>query len=220
MGNACGCSTSTALNHNFKEDAELRRLHILRSTTFLPDSDASHETLLRKIWKALRDADEPYERVSSKWKDMGFQGDDPLTDVRGGGLLAVECFCFFATTHTIGLYSMINVLKERTLEKCEWHYPVATVAIVISSQICDKLGLSSGMRGAVSEENLEALLSSRTARSPLIRFLQAPAPTEPTLNRSRPSRPSVQLQWNGGGFFHLFALLLADFHTRFVTEDR
>jgi len=29
-------------------------------------------------------------RVSSNWKDLGFQGEDPKTDFRGMGLLGLE----------------------------------------------------------------------------------------------------------------------------------
>ena len=42
-------------------------------------------------------SDEPYVRRGRRWKDLGFQGEDPATDVRGGGLLAVQCLAHFAS---------------------------------------------------------------------------------------------------------------------------
>ena len=76
---------------------ELRRLHGLRRTAFEPDTEEAHERLLKLIWSSLVPSDEPYVRRGRRWKDLGFQGEDPATDVRGGGLLAVQCLAHFAS---------------------------------------------------------------------------------------------------------------------------
>ncbi|KAA0186142.1 hypothetical protein HAZT_HAZT004336 [Hyalella azteca] len=37
--------------------------------------------------------------VSKQWQEIGFQGEDPCTDFRGMGLLALENLLYFAVTH-------------------------------------------------------------------------------------------------------------------------
>ncbi|KAJ8956373.1 hypothetical protein NQ318_015111 [Aromia moschata] len=38
-------------------------------------------------------------RITKRWQDIGFQGDDPKTDFRGMGMLGLENLLFFATEY-------------------------------------------------------------------------------------------------------------------------
>lgn len=54
----------------------------VRKTPF-DNSDIEHENKLLKLWRLLK-PDEPLEkRITKRWQDIGFQGDDPMTDFRG-----------------------------------------------------------------------------------------------------------------------------------------
>ena len=88
------------------------------------------------IWRALRK--DPYVRTGSGWKEIGFQGDDPATDVRAGGLLAMQCLAHFATTQTVGMRLMLedNNQAEKLHNKDPksypmQYYPVSTMGVVI-----------------------------------------------------------------------------------------
>lgn len=76
---------------------------------------------------------------------------------------------------------MLDDLRHLEAASSERFYPVSTTAIVICCRLCDALGLSDGMRGAVSDDNL-------------VQNLQSP----PQLARL--------LRWRGG-FFEIFALV-------------
>ena len=63
--------------------------------------------LLKALWAAQFGPSVPFERTSPKWNDaFGFQGLDPQTDFRGGGLLALEQFVYFAQNHPTVLREM------------------------------------------------------------------------------------------------------------------
>ena len=187
--------------------SELRRLHAARATAFKPDDDDAHEALLRQFWRAL--SSEPFTRAGEVWKSLGFQGVNPATDVRGGGLLAVMCLAEFAADFGAGLRRMLQQLAEAasTLadgSTSERFYPVSTTAIVICCRLCDAIGISDGMRGAIGEYELERRLKDEATllRGPLARLL--------VLAPRRGQRSAFQ--W-------LFAMALASFHVKFVNGN-
>lgn len=54
----------------------------IRRTIF--DSDnADHENKLLKLWRLLMPHQELDNRITKQWQDIGFQGDNPMTDFRG-----------------------------------------------------------------------------------------------------------------------------------------
>jgi hypothetical protein len=69
----------------------LERVRMLarRSREAFNDRDAAHVALLQRLWSAggLRG---PWQRQSPQWKELGFQGTDPVTDLRGCGVLALH----------------------------------------------------------------------------------------------------------------------------------
>ena len=99
---------------------ELRSLHAVKVEQFDPQNSA-HEQLLKSIWSAMR-PEEPYVRTGAGWKEIGFQGEDPASDVRAGGLLAVQCLAHFATTQTVGMRLM---LREIRAAEVRTHGPIA-----------------------------------------------------------------------------------------------
>ena len=47
-----------------------------------------HLQLLRSTWRAMH-PERDFQRKDVRWKDIGFQGEDPVTDIRAGGVLAL-----------------------------------------------------------------------------------------------------------------------------------
>lgn len=45
--------------------------------------NSDHENKLLKLWRLLKPDEKLERRVTKQWQDIGFQGDDPMTDFRG-----------------------------------------------------------------------------------------------------------------------------------------
>ena len=56
-----------------------------------PFDEARHVDLLKRLWKAVV-VDGPFARRSTKWQLLGFQGEDPCTDLRACKLLGLKAF--------------------------------------------------------------------------------------------------------------------------------
>jgi len=209
--------------------SELAQLHSALTTSFDPDHDRTHEMMLRALWAALAGG-AAFERMSSRWKEMGFQGLDPVTDVRGGGLLAMACIAHFAATHTQALDEMLDAVRTGSAEDHERFYPVLAVGVVICTRLCDALGLSHGMLGPISRAELNKLRRPQpkhTFPSALAKLLHDPKSPDgescaPVLRRTLSDAGDKVLSYLSGrpripaNFFNLFALALIDFHMRFT----
>lgn len=212
----------------------LRRLHHALSTPFAPGSwtTANHLWLLHSIWRNLRPG-EPFERTGVGWQACGFQGKDPATDVRGGGLLAVQCLEYVCKTHAGSVRAMLAEVEHAAASSTDGlrFYPLMTTAINLVSKLCDALGLSEGMRGPISSEALETRLlpASGSASAPLVNLLVWPmeADANPAAAGEHsavlpPRGPALfgRLQLSSSTFFVLFSLLVFDFHVRFSATRR
>lgn len=58
-----------------------------------------HEKYLMQIWSSLNPDDKLDDRISKKWTDIGFQGNDPKTDFRGMGLLGFLNLHYFTSNY-------------------------------------------------------------------------------------------------------------------------
>lgn len=83
--------------------AALSAVHAKLGESYDP-TNGDHVGLLRQLWDAIVSPPgaahaHAFASVSPLWMDRGFQREDPTTDFRGGGVLALECLVFFATRH-------------------------------------------------------------------------------------------------------------------------
>jgi len=62
-------------------------------------TNAAHEQLLQRLWRALSDDTLWPARRGDHWQALGFQGDDPATDFRGMGILGLHSLVHFAEAH-------------------------------------------------------------------------------------------------------------------------
>eukprot|EP00038_Savillea_parva_P010592 m.191364 g.191364 ORF g.191364 m.191364 type:complete len:312 (-) comp18317_c0_seq1:222-1157(-) len=175
---------------------EVIRLWTARCKPFEPDSDDFALGLLRSYWLAMLPASE-FRRCGVQWSSIGFQGKDPATDVRAGGLLSVMCLEHFATVYTFGARQMLIDLRrtERESGDTEHFYPLSTAAIVICSMLCDEIGISNGMRGPKTQRELDHLLAH-----------------PPRLKIAKLLTKEGRLE----GFQELFSCALAHFHVQFL----
>ena len=75
------------------------------------EAEAAHVDRLRRLWRASLGADEPFPSApgegggirSERWKDMGWQGVDPGTDIRGGGVMGLDNLIYLSESYP-GVY--------------------------------------------------------------------------------------------------------------------
>lgn len=98
-------------------------------------SDASHIQLLHKLWCYSFGSEQqmPIGKCES-WKLLGFQSDNPLTDFRGCGLLALNILVELAEIHTQFIRQLIQLQSTR-------HYPLSCVIINLINVVIGLLGL-------------------------------------------------------------------------------
>ena len=80
----------------------IREVEKLRITKF-DESNDSHVRMLKNIWRNLKledNGDNEFTRTGPHWKDLGFQGEDPVTDLRGMGILGLANLNYFAASYT------------------------------------------------------------------------------------------------------------------------
>jgi ELMO domain-containing protein len=59
---------------------------------------AEHEIIIKTIYRSLTESPS-CRSIGSHWVDVGFQGNDPSTDVRGAGMLGVLHLLYFVTEY-------------------------------------------------------------------------------------------------------------------------
>lgn len=82
----------------------------IRKTPYCSDNP-QHEALLMKLWRTLKPDTRLESRINKQWTEIGFQGDDPMTDFRGMGMLGLHNLVYFVTKYTDAsrqLYSHSN----------------------------------------------------------------------------------------------------------------
>ena len=112
--------------------ANLEAAEKLRCTAF---NEMVHVPLLKELWRIAFGDDCEFERTSERWSRLGFQGLDPQTDLRGGGVLALEQFLFFAKSHPGVLREMIRFNDDQITSKTNSWFLTAVVSIQFTVQL-------------------------------------------------------------------------------------
>ena len=109
-----------------KLHSKIHRLRKVHSRQYIPfdRQNASHVGLLRRLWDSLvipivklhhHDGDLTmikFDLVSEWWEHAGFRTSDPLTDLRGGGVLALQNVVFFAEEFPAHALSMVKPFRN------------------------------------------------------------------------------------------------------------
>ncbi|XP_057496745.1 uncharacterized protein LOC130781559 isoform X1 [Actinidia eriantha] len=103
-------------------------------------SIAEHQEALRALWNAAFPEEELCGLISEQWKEMGWQGKDPSTDFRGGGLISLENLLYFARNFP---KSFQDLLRKREGDRAMWEYPFAVAGVNITFMLIQMLDLES-----------------------------------------------------------------------------
>jgi len=132
----CAKSKSVSDNEVLDLEEKSQRLIRLLSTTFDPEAE-EHVGMLRRLWDASQ-LEEEFCLKGNRWKDLGFQRDDPVSDFRATGLLGLENLVYMAE-HYPELY--LGMCKNQQ-QASEMEYPFATAGINITYLLMGLLHLS------------------------------------------------------------------------------
>lgn len=77
----------------------VQEIESLRTISY-DSQNLEHEKKLLQLWEALNPSYPLTARISKQWSEIGFQGEDPMTDFRGMGILGLDNLIYFATNHT------------------------------------------------------------------------------------------------------------------------
>jgi hypothetical protein len=116
------------------------RLEKLQQRLAIPfdGSSSQHQDALRALWRAAFPDRVMPGLVSPQWKDMGWQGNDPATDFRGGGFISLENLLFFAQKFPAQFQKLL--LKQQG-RRAEWEYPFAVAGLNITFMLIQMLDL-------------------------------------------------------------------------------
>jgi len=171
---------------------EMLRLRERISETFDSDNQDNMSNL-EKIWTSLRT--DPCAVPSEGWKELGFQGSDPCTDVRAGGALAMDFLEYVAVVHPEAYKTMLRKVEGRVfMDGVTGMCPLGTTAVILSRLICDEAGITQPMRPPLATDELQDLVLHGDRR-PLWKFLT-----------------------NEANALELFACLLMHFFARYWNE--
>ena len=128
-------------------------------TTSTSHDDQMHEHLLERLWNvSFPDSEDEFcGNSSGLWSSIGFQGRDPFTDTRGGGVLSLRCIVWLFENRG-DLVRRIKTTQAQRVKACEAkgvtegtpesfpNYPLACACIHVTRMLCALFGVS-GARG-------------------------------------------------------------------------
>lgn len=76
-----------------------REIEMMRKTSYSQEN-SEHEEKLMQLWKILMPDEKLESRKSKQWSIIGFQGEDPMTDFRGMGILGLNQLLYFAIQYS------------------------------------------------------------------------------------------------------------------------
>lgn len=90
-------------------------------------TNSLHENKVMEIWNNLMPDTKLEARITKQWQDIGFQGDDPSTDFRGMGVLALENLLYFTREYAGTARHLLSHSQHP-----KYGYTLAVVGINIS----------------------------------------------------------------------------------------
>jgi hypothetical protein len=167
MGNSQGGGhrVPTAL-----EAAWFEELYGKMTTPFAGTANAEVD-LLKLIWGSFHDPGE-YVPAGVGWKrPIGFQREDPVSDIRGGGLLAVEQLAYFLQKYPTVAVPMAHQQVARREKRLQDGYPFGAVSVNVTRMLLSVLGVikPSGIRApfATTQAGYWSLVTSFTSTNEL-----------------------------------------------------
>jgi len=97
-----------------------------------------HQDALKALWQASFPGRGMPGLVSPQWKEMGWQGNDPSTDFRGGGFISLENLLFFARKFPVVYQRLLHKAEGK---RAEWEYPFAVGGLNVTFMLIQLLDL-------------------------------------------------------------------------------
>jgi len=120
-------------------DLQRRRLGDLCGRLGVAYDQGAHGEKLVKLW-SLAFPDLPFvEGKTKQWQEMGWQGDHPSSDFRGGGLAALDNLLYFAETKPLAFQRLCFKLQGK---RSDWEYPFGAAGVNITFTLSKILGIS------------------------------------------------------------------------------
>ena len=122
-------------------------------------------------------------------------------------MLALACFSFYATFYTGALRHILRDMREiesKHGSNSARYYPIATMAVVLSTKLCEMLRIAKPMLGPISEDEFEKVLEKKT--DSFGRLIV-------------PEILHVDGKWSGASFYEIFSFVLTDFHLMFMERE-
>jgi len=179
---------------------QLRRIRDTLACTFDPDRP-EHLELLSLIWNVKPVAGE-MSLSHDNWKVLGFQGLNPMSDIRAGGLLSVVNLAHLANIHPDAYAKMLDEIMHREAEEgVMGFYPLCTTSINVTKRICDLLCVSEDQKGAKTPEQLATMLES-------------------CVRKEQPESNLWLMVTDDKSIRVIHALVLTDFHVTFMCDKK
>mmetsp|Transcript_23215 Transcript_23215/g.46612 ORF Transcript_23215/g.46612 Transcript_23215/m.46612 type:complete len:621 (+) Transcript_23215:138-2000(+) len=139
------------------DEMQIALLEDLQRRAMTSVCDPQHEpivtVLLKRFWAAVQGEKKKYVPKGKEWQGMGFQGEDPLTDFRAGGLLALENIVFLVEKYTDIAKTMIEKREMKMSEDGTFmqNYPWSAAGVNVTHMVMGLFGLSSQAKSAKAE---------------------------------------------------------------------
>lgn len=127
---------SIAVKTSMLSDASEENLANLSEDLASVFSESRHSNLLKELWRVMF-PDRQFERNSLIWREAGWQQQDPVTDLKASGILAVRTMTFMCRTFPERSQDMLT----RNKANIKANYPFAIVGINLTLLLADLIGL-------------------------------------------------------------------------------
>lgn len=146
---------------------EQDRLAGLRQRAAVPyNAEAEeHQAALQTLWRVAfgDELDFPVGIKHPKWKDMGWQGEDPGTDFRGAGFISLQALLWMAQRQPDTFFLLMHKAQGT---RSGWEYPFAAGGVNVVYMLTDVLDLRQPGEAPLPP----AVLSCRCWRTALMRL--------------------------------------------------
>ena len=143
---------------------------ISRASTPYDPSHPEHVEQLRELWRLTFPSRALPALKCPEWKEMGWQGSDPATDFRSGGLMSLQNLVWFAERQP-RVYR--RLLSKSDGERSEWEYPFAAAGVNVTFALVHLLELAPASTRAVRSAGVIEGVPSAKSKVPRV-------PTTPT----------------------------------------
>lgn len=141
------------LSHrDLPNDDSLQTIVALREAIDTNFEEGLHLPLLVELLR-LSQPEQEFVRQGECWEDIGFQRDDPVSDIRGGGILSLVNMIYFLEHYNEAAQGMIERSRNRTDGK---YYPWAAAGINLTKllavhfEVVLKSGSTTGINHSLS----------------------------------------------------------------------